>query len=120
MKYFYFTSTALVTLLSGVTQTVSVGEAVTFRIETEEAGFVWKKGGNDSPSLWQNQHVVSIPSVQITDADIYECHGVGDRGRGQHTIMRLLVRGKHTGMGWDHIILPTIHVQRPVLCIQLP
>ncbi|XP_013782266.1 tyrosine-protein kinase receptor Tie-1-like, partial [Limulus polyphemus] len=57
----------------------------------------WRHDGGDIIEKWNDQLNVSIPSVTITDAGIYECYYEGRRNEHVHGILRLIVRGCPSG-----------------------
>ena len=78
-----------------VSQTVSIGESVTFFVEKDQHvdNLRWRHDGSEPIAALDDQTQHTIPSVTLDDAGIYECHKNHARGTGGHAIFQLVVRG---------------------------
>ncbi len=76
------------------TTTVGIGESVTLRVVTSIDNLRWVHNNGDVITQWNDQTEVTINNVRMADTGIYECFEEGRRERGEHAIMRLIVRGK--------------------------
>ncbi|XP_072041264.1 tyrosine-protein kinase receptor Tie-1-like [Amphiura filiformis] len=80
-----------------VSQTVSIGESVTFTMTTTGSELIWwhdnvQCNGKRNCPNWTNKKSVTIPSVTVDDAGVYECTKSNKRGDGKHAIFQLVVR----------------------------
>ena len=79
------------------TLTTSAGEDVTLTMTRLYNGpsteLRWKHNGNDV-TAWNGQSNVTINSVQIINAGIYECYRDAYYSQQKHALMKLIVRGK--------------------------
>ncbi|XP_072042769.1 uncharacterized protein [Amphiura filiformis] len=84
-----------------ISQTVSIGESVTFTMDTTKSALRWwhnnvQYNGIGNRPNWDDVTSVTIPSVTVDDAGFYECHEAGKRTNGQHAIFQLIVRACET------------------------
>ena len=82
-----------------ISQTVSVGESVTFNVVTNsgiEPTLRWRYNGSIAMRNLDGQTSYTIPSVTVQHAGIYECYQSPNRTNGKHAIFQLVVRGKLT------------------------
>ncbi|XP_071799173.1 receptor-type tyrosine-protein phosphatase T-like [Asterias amurensis] len=81
------------------TITVNLGEPVTFSLSFPSgdiSSLRWRRS-SVIISAWNNNPSPSISAVTEEDAGVYECHEGGERGKGVHAILRLIVRGCASG-----------------------
>ena len=81
-----------------VSQTVSVGESVTFVVVKDSElsePLQWRHNGSSPKPGLMDQTQYTIPTVTLDDAGIYECHQNHARGTGKHAIFQLVVRGDY-------------------------
>ena len=76
-----------------ISQTVSVGDNVTLRVQTATVDSLrWRHDG-DFISDWNDNPDVLLANVGINNGGIYECHRNHERYKGLHAIFQLIVRG---------------------------
>ncbi|XP_072042270.1 angiopoietin-1 receptor-like [Amphiura filiformis] len=84
-----------------ISQTVSISESVTFTMTTPWTQLRWwhnsvKCNGERTCPDWSNKKSVTIPSVTVDDAGVYECAELNNRN-GKHAIFQLVVRACTAG-----------------------
>ncbi|XP_072041905.1 uncharacterized protein [Amphiura filiformis] len=104
-----------------ISQTVSIGESVTFTIETSKSALRWwhnniQYNGNDNRPNWNDMTSVTIPRVTVNDAGVYECSQFGLRENGKHAIFQLVVRACETGKWGDTCQLDCPHCFNGGIC----
>ena len=77
-----------------ISQTVSVGQNVTFTVKTNFHDLRWRHNDGDEIRELNGQKTYTITHVTNDDSGIYECHRDGKRSEGKHAIFQLVVRGK--------------------------
>ena len=75
------------------TKTIGIGESVTFSVTSTVNNLRWVHNNGEIITEWNDQNEVTIDNARLADAGIYECFEDGEREKGQHAIMRLIVRG---------------------------
>ena len=85
---------------SEISQTVSLGEPVTFTLEENNgiSNLRWRHNGGESIPALNGMDTNTISSVTVQDAGVYECYQDGSRDQGLHAIFQLVVRGKQTNL----------------------
>ena len=83
-----------------ISQTVSVGEPVTFTVEKNNgiSNLRWRHNGGESIPALDGWDTNTISSVTVQDAGVYECYQNGKRDRGLHAIFQLVVRGEQRNL----------------------
>ena len=75
------------------TITASKGDRVVLEVTRDTSKPVaWNKDG-EYISDWDDQTIVTIESVNVDDAGIYDCYYQGERNLAEQAIVRLIVRG---------------------------
>ena len=77
-----------------ISQTVSIGENVTFVMTTSNPDHRWRHNGGDVIQELNGQQNYTITNVTTDNSGIYECYMDGQRHKGKHAIFQLVVRGK--------------------------
>ena len=76
-----------------ISQTVSVGQNVTFVVTTYVHDLRWRHNGGDVIDDLNEHKTYTITNVTTDDSGIYECHEDNRRSYGEHAIFQLIVRG---------------------------
>ena len=76
-----------------ISQTVSVGESVTFSMDTAKSNLRWRHDNGNIIHGLNGQKSHTISQVTSADAGIYECYELNRRDMGKHAIFQLVVRG---------------------------
>ena len=78
-----------------ISQTVSVGQNVTFTMITSIniRDLRWRHNGGDVIERLNGQKTYTIFNVTTDDSGIYECYKYGKRSYRNHAIFQLVVRG---------------------------
>ena len=77
-----------------ISQTVSVGQNVTFVVMPESSHDLrWRHNGGEVIDDLNGHKTYTITNVTTDDSGIYECHEDNRRSYGEHAIFQLIVRG---------------------------
>ena len=83
-----------------ISQTVSIGEPVTFTVNKNNgiSNLRWIHNGGESIPALDNTDTYTISTVTVQDAGVYECYQNDNRDQGLHAIFQLVVRGEQRNL----------------------
>ena len=76
-----------------ISQTVNVGDAVTFTVSSEYDDLRWRHNGGEIINSLNGMKTYFIDRATVEHSGIYECHVADRRGEGKQAIFQLVVRG---------------------------